>query len=350
MKQTILKFSFALALLLAFGARPSTAHAQGTLTPPGAPVPTMKSLDQIYTKLDPRTPIATNTTPGDASNLFIISQPGSYYLTTNIVTASTYAGNGIEILANNVSLDLNGFSVSCTSTNTGTYGIDIPYSQTNLVVRNGNLTGWSFGVLSGSGYTGNLVLETLNVANCNKAIYGGYGITLNGPAVIRDCNAVGNGIGISCNNNVSPDSSLITGCTANHNSYYGIELSGGGTISGCTANNNNNVGINIAFNQYGYSTSDGCLVTKCTANNNVDGIYIQGARNRVENNHAANNTAYGLFVDNGTGGATNNIIIGNSMAGSGAANFLITGTQITGPIITATGTITNSNPWANFSF
>ena len=59
----------AAALLLAiFNAPFSTGFAQGALTPPGAPAPTMKTLDQM----EARTAI-TNTT-----SLVTISQPGSY--------------------------------------------------------------------------------------------------------------------------------------------------------------------------------------------------------------------------------------------------------------------------------
>ena len=47
----------------------STAFPQGSLTPPGAPAPTMKSLDQI----EARTPIS--------SAPFTINASGSYYLT-----------------------------------------------------------------------------------------------------------------------------------------------------------------------------------------------------------------------------------------------------------------------------
>jgi len=345
--KTLLKLT-ALAFLSAFSL-PLSAFGQGSLTPPGAPAAGMKSLDQVYAKLDPRTPIGTNTTPGNANNLFIINQPGSYYLTTNLITTSTYAGNGIEILVNNVTLDLNGFSVSCSSTNTSTLGLDIPNTQTNIVVRNGMVNGWWNGVVSASGDSSGLVFEKLNVANCNKgAPYYGYGFALNGPAVIRDCTAVGNGIGINCNGNVSLDSSLITGCTANDNVFSGIVCSGGGIISGCTANKNT-VGIKTEFNAYGYSTSDGCLITKCAAANNSGyGIYVYGARNRIENNHLVNNTYNGIFVDS-SGISTNNIIIGNSSAAS-PVNYSIPSGEITGPIITATGIITNSNPWANFSF
>jgi hypothetical protein len=74
--------------------------AQGNLTPPGAPGPTFKTLSQI----EPCTAI-TN------SGAVTISQSGSYYLTTNITVA---AGNAITITANNVTLDLNGFTIAST--------------------------------------------------------------------------------------------------------------------------------------------------------------------------------------------------------------------------------------------
>jgi hypothetical protein len=49
-----------------------TIFAQGPLTPPGAPAPTMKTLVQV----EPRTPVS--------SLPFSITEPGSYYLTTSL--------------------------------------------------------------------------------------------------------------------------------------------------------------------------------------------------------------------------------------------------------------------------
>src|SRR5215471_8280416 len=66
----------------------SPCLAQGSLTPPGPPAPMMRSLDQI----EPRTPIS--------SAPFMISQAGSYYLTTNLVTSG---GFGVLVATNNVS-------------------------------------------------------------------------------------------------------------------------------------------------------------------------------------------------------------------------------------------------------
>ena len=60
---------------------PSIIVLAASLTPPGAPAPTMKSLAQI----EPRTAVNAANTPGDAGNLFIISNSGSYYLAANVV-------------------------------------------------------------------------------------------------------------------------------------------------------------------------------------------------------------------------------------------------------------------------
>ena len=75
--------------------------AQGPLTPPGVPVPTMKTLDQIDSKLEKRTPIEALP--------FTISAPGSYYVTGNLTGVA--GQHGITIDADNVTLDLGGFEL-----------------------------------------------------------------------------------------------------------------------------------------------------------------------------------------------------------------------------------------------
>jgi parallel beta-helix repeat protein len=92
----------------------------------------------------------------------------------------------------------------------------------------------------------------------------------------------------------------------------------------------------------------------CTANNpsgsaSYGGIFVNNANNRIEDNHVTANGYAGIRVVSFVS-YTNNVIIRNSVTGNGANNYVVPNAQIVGPLITTAGTITNSNPWANFSF
>src|SRR5260221_12833185 len=78
---------------------PIALSGQGSLTPPGVPSPTMKTLDQV----EARTPLAGGTSPLSIGS-------GSYYLTGNVTIAIT--DHGIAVTGSNVTIDLNGFSLT----------------------------------------------------------------------------------------------------------------------------------------------------------------------------------------------------------------------------------------------
>ncbi len=347
----------ALALLLStFNFQLSTCLAQGSLTPPGAPAPTMKTLAQI----EPRTPISAAP--------FTISQPGSYYLTTNLTGVS--GSRGITITASDVTLDLGGFAVIGVPGSLD--GINVLSIRTNVTVGNGTVRGWSGdGVDVNNAYR--TTLRSMRAcANSGSGIYSGIGsvvseciatgngndgIHIAGESVVRDCVAMENGgfgiytaslsTVINCTANfntnsgiVSDGSGLVSGCTANRNSAHGISLWSGGDVTSCVAEGNIINGIVV---------SSMCRVigNSCTGNGAGAGagagVRITGNSCRVEDNNVTGND-WGVRVD-----IAGNFIVRNTARGNGT-NYLTSGTQTIGPIITATGTITTNSPWANFEF
>ena len=74
---------------------------------------------------------------------YTITQPGFYFLTGNL----TYNGalNAITVSANNVTLDLMGFSLSYTGSASQPNGIYMS-GRSNVEVRNGSVTGFYTGV------------------------------------------------------------------------------------------------------------------------------------------------------------------------------------------------------------
>ncbi len=130
--------------------------------------------------------------PGDAAGYPVtITNSGSYQLTGTIVSTSTSV-NVIEINANNVTLDLNGFSIigprgcsgfndtlSCSDVGMTADGITTSaVDRFNLVVKNGIVKGFDLGIrLQGRNLTVNNITAEEN----------SFGITLTGNGLINDC-------------------------------------------------------------------------------------------------------------------------------------------------------------------
>ncbi|MEZ6164179.1 MAG: hypothetical protein R3B67_07050 [Phycisphaerales bacterium] len=111
----------------------------GPLIPPVGPIAsTMRTLQQV----EPRMPIGLDTTPGDANSTFKITQPGSYYLTGNIV--GVVGKSGIEIAASGVTIDLGGFNLSGNGPSVVTHGINYSVASLNSVtLLNGTISNWA---------------------------------------------------------------------------------------------------------------------------------------------------------------------------------------------------------------
>jgi hypothetical protein len=156
-----------------------SAFGQGSLIPPGPPGPTMLTLSQI----EPRTPISS--TP------YAISQPGSYYLTTNLVASS----NAIVISANGVTLDLCGFSISSTAASATGTAILLNGTLTNIAIYNGQILSGvtnSGGTFNGGGFANGIfnAVNSYNIRIRDISVYGVLddGIDLGlGQATVESC-------------------------------------------------------------------------------------------------------------------------------------------------------------------
>ena len=249
--------TFLLFTLSALDPQLSTCFGQGTLTPPGAPAPTFKTLSEV----EPRYPLFTYQT-----NLTV---SGSYYLTTNLFSG-TNVNDGINIRTNirNITIDLNGFSIINTNPHVAPSPVGIRISEaTNIVIRNGQIVGFDrairceglfYGIVvdnihvhdctrSGietDGVVGDAT-QTITIRNCVVEGNNGAGEAVNISAlvqncVIRDIFGAGSGTGIcidaqSCTNTVFDNNFLA-------NAGFGIKTTGSGTryfyrnnlTAGCT--------------------------------------------------------------------------------------------------------------------
>jgi parallel beta-helix repeat protein len=261
------------------------AFSQGPLTPPSAPAPAMKTLEQI----EPRTPMNDTAVPGDADYHHIISTPGSYYLTGNLVVTKA---NGIDVRAEGVTLDLNGFEISRSVGARGN-GIEVDATSHRCTIKNGSLKSFGHGLRC---------VVTTNFARGGRCLH----------LSVSGCSEAGL---------VAGERWQLDGCTAHDNTATGIFAASGSSLSNCTA----------SANSAGIDASRSCTLTNCTAANNTTGAGISASTgSTLTNCTAADNTGtYGIFADDGST-FTNCSAVGNiADAGFSAGIFAGDGCTLT---------------------
>jgi len=284
-----------------------------------------------------------------------ITAPGSYILETNLTGAPTDA---IDIQANYVSLDLNGFAIIGTGSGDGVNAS----GRTGVAIRKGSVTNFLTGLNAGqSGVVQNVRAQgnsgdgidcgsdcviSGNIANAN----GGNGILVSGSNnLISDNTANGNkgagiflnsgshhrvsgntvndnGTGANCWSGITapqigtPLTSPVTDCdvswnTANHNCGSGINGGPGWKVSHNVTNDNGYKGvIGTRGNGISLAGNDDIIDGNVANRNGGNGLAGNpGNGYLVTNNEASNNQACGLFLRPGIGsGFSNNVFLYNT--------------------------------------
>jgi parallel beta-helix repeat protein len=278
-----MKSSFALAViaLCCVFAVPRILIAQGSLTPPGPPAPTMKSLDQVQ----PRTPIS--------SLPITITNSGSYYLAGNLTGQS--GTNGITIACSQVTLDLAGFTLA--GVPGAMVGVNIP-NGTNIVVVNGTIRGWgNLGIFAN---VSNGRFEHLNFSDDGTALQSGTeclvlactaynnlnGFFVGENSTVKDCAAGSTGPGIT-----TGDACVVDNCTVTGSGFLGFSIGNGCTVKGCAAKANFPAG---------FKAGDGCTLIACTAFNNGATGMVARTDCTIKDCTAKSNGSVGIRVENGS--------------------------------------------------
>ena len=257
-------------LLLATLVLPTLALAQGALLPPasayanGAPAKTMKTLAQ----LEPRTPVqyaAPGVDYNETNGGYIITAPGSYYLTSN---HSVGRGDVITIASDNVTLDLNGFTLSSTASPAA--GTAIAFDQTTrtgITIRNGHISSGvtvTNGVSSGPGFQHG-IFSSSTINNCLVSDITICGTS--GTAIFLDSNSSLERCVVRHSGGEWIIGQSIANCSATD--CAGVAISGT-TVSNCEGSSYNGYGIRAtkaATNCSGASTNGTGLFTTGNAAN-----------------------------------------------------------------------------------
>lgn len=269
----------------------------GPLAPPSGPV---GSTAKPLSELEPRTAVSFANTPGDSGAVYVIAQPGSYYLTANLSVPS--GKTGIRIAASRVRLDLRGFRLSGVTGSIA--GItDGGAALTDVEIVNGTVASMAslgigltttehariadvnvhdnggVGVFAGPRATLERVFARMNAATAPAQ---SAGLRVGDQSSVRACAAWGNtGAGIAAGAN-----SLVEDCLAISNTGAGIETFATSSVVRCVGAANTGVGLGGAS-----------AFTTCAAGDN-SGTGMSSARAAFvgctsRNNHATNISAGG---------------------------------------------------------
>lgn len=286
------------------------------------------------------------------------------------LSCSELGVDGILVTADDVTIDLAGHALIGPGAGNGS-GIAVAEGTTahNLKVMNGIIRDWDLDGVRGhydmgmpgmDAFSLNCQLMNLRafsngamgltitqgkVANCAVRDNGDKGIYVGDGSTVVGCTAYGNGdVGIEALNGCS-----IVDCTSRSNTTSGIFAADGTLIQNCCSTQNQMHGIGSGYR--GLIIGNNCEENGQSGTGS--GIYLCAPYSgcRIEGNNV-NLNVKGIEVNSPGNIIIKNTAQGNAGSGSPSADYDVAAGNALGQILnfTAGGTITSSNPWANFEF
>jgi hypothetical protein len=219
---------------------------------------------------------------------YVINSPGAYYLGGDL----SYSGNGegIAVDADNVTLDLMGFTLTSTGSGINNYGISIR-GRNNVEIRNGTVRGWYVGI---SDHWAMLPIQVRNRVFNIRAEECRTGVSLSGDGtLIQGCTAISSVLHAS-GFVIDYGTGIITGCVVKNCDGYGIIALGGVTvISG------NVVVGNAGITSVGIFSSMGLVMGNEVSNCGATGIWVQGPASLIGNSvNTSGSSQTGISIQN----------------------------------------------------
>ena len=274
----------------------------GDLTPPPGPVDsTMKPLDVV----EPRTPV--QSLPGGGTIEYVISAPGSYYLTGPI---NASVPTLIAITAPDVTLDLMGYTIR--GTGNVDRAIHVAPGIGTVKIRNGRIRSTTRGIVVEAKH---VTIEDVEIQDCSgPAIEGDNHVT------IRRCAIAGTG-GV----NLQSFATVVE--TELFDNSSGLTVLDDARIERCRIISNAGVGVKaqiqsrvvdceVSRNATGIDVHAAAYVRGCTINNNTGMAIIGTNRSRFVGNSMAFNQGGGILLL-----ASGNIVAENSVFASGSPAY-----------------------------
>jgi len=210
----------------------------GSLNPPAAPGSTMKTL----TEIEPR--MSVQWLDGDPDTMYIIDQPGSYYLTGTIF-ADPMKQTCIAVNASGVVLDLNGFAIEGLEGTLARTAIQVNGDdRRNVWIKNGSILNWVEGIW---GPEADAITCTDIQVHCSY--WGDRGIWLGDAVRVERCTVSSMAYGICAYQG------QFSHCAVYECGARGYEVWQGGVITDCIAR----------WCDEAFFADQNCVVDHCTA-------------------------------------------------------------------------------------